>query len=92
MSYEHSEASAQHSLSLEGRNKMSITGVLDVNGFDDSTVILTTSQGELHIRGESLRVDRIDPDMGQVLINGLVQELRYDEAAPARSLWSRLFG
>ena len=73
MSYEHSEASAQHSLSLEGRNKMSITG-------------------ELHIRGESLRVDRIDPDMGQVLINGLVQELRYDEAAPARSLWSRLFG
>ena len=75
MSYEHSEASAQHSLSLEGRNKMSIT-----------------SQGELHIRGESLRVDRIDPDMGQVLINGLVQELRYDEAAPSRSLWSRLFG
>ena len=93
MSYEQAaSANAQHSLSLEGRSKMSISGVEDVSGFDENTVILTTSQGELCIRGDSLHIDRIDLDAGQVLINGLVQELKYDEAAPARSIWSRLFG
>ena len=93
MSYEQAaSANAQHSLSLEGRSKMSISGVEDVSGFDENTVILTTSQGELCIHGDSLHIDRIDLDAGQVLINGLVQELKYDEAAPARSIWSRLFG
>ena len=93
MSYEQAaSANAQHSLSLEGRSKMSISGVEDVSGFDENTVILTTSQGELCIRGDSLHIDRIDLDAGQVLINGLVHELKYDEAAPVRSIWSRLFG
>lgn len=93
LSYEQTAAAAaEHSLSLEGRSKLSITGVQDVNGFDENTVILTTNRGELCIQGESLHIDRIDPDTGQVLINGLVQELKYEETAPGRSLWSRLFG
>ena len=93
LSYEQAaDTMVPHSLNLEARNKMSITGVQDVSGFDENTVILTTSQGELCIKGEALHVDRIDLESGQVLINGLVQELKYDEAAPARSVWSRLFG
>ena len=92
MSYEQTVTTTQHSLSLEGRNKMSITGVQDVSGFDENTVILTTSQGELSIYGEGLHIDRIDLETGHVLVSGKVGELKYDEAAPSRSLWSRLFG
>ena len=92
MSYEQVRAAGEHSLSLESRNKMSITGVQDVGGFDENTVILTTSQGELSIYGEGLHIDRIDLETGHVLVSGKVGEIKYDEAVPSRSVWSRLFG
>lgn len=93
MSYEKDNTAAKpHSLSITERERMSISGVVDVSGFDDSIVILSTSQGELTIRGEGLHIDRIDLELGQLEVQGRVQELRYDEPAHSGSLWSRLFG
>ena len=54
MSYEQSRSEVQrsHTLSMENRDKLSLTGVEDVSGFDESLVVLTTSMGELTVRGE----------------------------------------
>lgn len=92
MSNDKQAAPVPHSLSLNEREKMSISGVLDVSGFDDSIVILSTSQGELTVRGEGLHIERIDLDAGRLEVQGRVQELRYDESVPGRSFWTRLFG
>ena len=81
-----------HSLTLEGREKMSITGVDDVSGFDENTIVLTTSQGALNIHGQGLHIDRIDLDAGELELRGKIQELSYDEPARSGTLWSRLFG
>lgn len=81
-----------HSLSLEGREKLSITGVDDVSGFDEGLVVLRTGQGELSIRGRELHIERIDLDSGMLELHGHVQDLSYDEPAEGRTLWSRLFG
>lgn len=79
-----------HGLRLEGREKLSVTGVQDVSGFDESTVLLETGLGELCIRGEGLHIERIDLNTGALELQGKVKELSYDE--PARgSLLSRLF-
>lgn len=92
MSRENNTAPMPHSISLSEREKMSVSGVLDVSGFDESIIILSTAQGELTVRGEGLHIDRIDLDTGRLEVQGRVQELRYDESAPKNSLWSRLFG
>lgn len=94
MSYEQSSSEVQrsHTLSMENRDKLSLTGVEDVSGFDESLVVLTTSMGELTVRGEGLHIERIDLDSGQLEVRGKVQELSYDESAPKGTLWSRLFG
>lgn len=94
MSYEQSRSEVQrsHTLSMENRDKLSLTGVEDVSGFDESLVVLTTSMGELTVRGEGLHIERIDLDSGQLEVRGKVQELSYDESAPKSTLWSRLFG
>lgn len=79
-----------HGLRLEGREKLSITGVQDVSGFDESTVLLETGLGELCIRGEELHIERIDLNTGALELQGRIRELSYDE--PARGgLLSRLF-
>ena len=94
MSYEQSRSEVQrsHTLSMENRDKLSLTGVEDVSGFDESLVVLTTSMGELTVCGEGLHIERIDLDSGQLEVRGKVQELSYDERAPKSTLWSRLFG
>ena len=79
-----------HGLRLEGREKLSITGVQDVSGFDEGTVLLETSLGELCIRGEGLHIERIDLNTGALELHGRIRELSYEE--PARGgLLSRLF-
>ena len=81
-----------HRLSLEGRGRLLIEGVEDVSGFDETLVLLTTSQGDLSIRGQQLHIERIDLDAGHLELKGHVQELSYDEPSQSSSLWSRLFG
>lgn len=81
-----------HSLSLETRERLSISGVNDVSGFDESLIVLTTVQGDLTVRGQGLHIDKIDLDQGQLEVRGHIQELSYEEPTPSGSLWSRLFG
>ena len=73
MSYEQSRSEVQrsHTLSMENRDKLSLTGVEDVSGFDESLVVLTTSMGELTVRGEGLHIERIDLDSGQLEVRGV---------------------
>ena len=94
MGYEQAPRTVQksHGLNMENRSKLSLSGVEDVCGFDESLVILNTSMGRLSIRGEMLHIGRIDLDSGELELSGKVQELSYDEIEPHRSLWAKLFG
>ena len=85
-------AAKSHSLNMENREKLSLSGVEDVSGFDENLVILQTSMGSLTIRGESLHISRIDLESACLELSGKIQELSYDEHSPSPSLWSRLFG
>ena len=79
-----------HGLRLEERERLSITGVQDVSGVDENTVLLETGLGELCVRGEGLHIERIDLNTGALELRGKIRELSYGE--PARGgLLSRLF-
>jgi len=94
MAYEQAQKQTQkeHTLSMQNREKLSLTGVTDVSGFDESTIVLVTAMGPLSIHGEGLHIDRIDLTVGQLEVRGRISELRYEEAAQAGGFWSRLFG
>ena len=81
-----------HSLQLEGREKLSLSGVEDVTGFDESLIVLSTAQGELSIRGENLHIERIDLQLGSLEVRGHIQDLSYEEPSRSGGLWARLFG
>lgn len=80
-----------HSLRIDNREKLSISGVEDVAGFDENMVVLTTALGELTVRGQGLHIGKIDLDAGQLELEGKLVELHYDEPASG-GWWSRLFG
>lgn len=81
-----------HSLSLESRSKAAITGVEAVESFNEQMVVLSTSAGMLTLLGSGLHVSRLSLDDGQLLVEGDIAALEYDERrGKSRGLMSRLF-
>lgn len=64
---------------LENREKLNITGVLDVLSFDDQIVILETELGLLTVKGENLRINKLSLDTSEVTIDGTIYQLAYSE-------------
>lgn len=92
MEGEEKTAAMPHSLKMENRESLCVTGVEDVSGFDEELIILTTSLGALCIRGDRLHIERIDLDTGELKVSGYIRELSYTEPESRRSFLGGLFG
>ena len=64
---------------LENREKLTISGVLDVLSFDDQIVIVETELGLLTVKGENLRINKLSLDTSEVTIDGTIYQLAYSE-------------
>ena len=81
-----------HKVTLEGRNRLTVTGVLDVERFDEQAAVLETSGGTMILRGRELHVEELDLRAGQVRVSGEVSSLSYEETAGTQgSFLARLF-
>lgn len=80
-----------HRLVLDERKNLSVSGVEEVVNFDESQVSVQTVKGILQVRGEGLRVERLEKNAGELTISGLVTELEYEETGPGAGFWGRLF-
>lgn len=85
------EQGIRHSLSLEGRRALRVTGVEEVESFDETAVVLSTVQGVLVVRGEGLHIEALSLDGGELKLNGEVDSLTYEAERSAGGLFSRLF-
>ena len=94
MSYEEKQhpSAKTHSISMENRTKLNVTGVEDVESFDENAIIMNTSQGDLIVRGTGLHIGRISLDVGQLSVEGSISELSYEDKAPSGGFWQKLFG
>lgn len=84
--------SVGHNLRLEDRNKLSLTGVTDVESFDETAAVLETAMGTLVIRGSSLHVEQLNLEAGELKLSGEVDSLGYEQRASSQgSFLGRLF-
>lgn len=79
-----------HDLILEGREKLSVTGVNKVLQCDAENAVLDTGKGTLRLRGASLSIESLDLDKGEVKLTGRVDGLEYSAAPSAGGFWRRL--
>ena len=78
-------------LRLENRARLNVTGMREVESFDESAVVLHTAKGVLVIRGQSLHLQTLSIDGGQVAVDGTVDALVYEETQKQGGFFSRLF-
>lgn len=76
-------------LILENREKLTITGVVDVLSFDDQIVIVETQGfGLLTIKGEDLRINKLSIDSSEVIIEGEIFNMGYSDSEPNKKAGS----
>ena len=95
MPYESDRArpEAAHHIILEERERLTVSGVEEVESFDESAIYLTTAQGGLEIQGEGLHIEKLSLDGGDLKVEGRVNALIYDTDGRERGGWlGRLFG
>lgn len=79
-----------HRLTLNERRQLSMTGVSEVVSFDETAVVLRTELGTLVIQGRDLQLKTLSLEGGQVVVEGSVASLHYEEPRPAGSWLRRL--
>ena len=77
---------------LENREKLTISGVLDVLSFDDQIVIVETELGLLTVKGENLRINKLSLDTTEVIVEGTIFNLTYSEKNLDKKSGSNIFG
>ena len=65
-------------LTLENREKAILTGVTDVERFDESEVVLHTHGGRLTLTGANLHVSSLQLEEGRLLVDGVIDGASYD--------------
>ena len=68
-----------HSLILDNRKSLSISGVSDVDSFDEQVVVAYIEQGELIIKGNGLHINRLNIESGDLQIEGKIDSLSYSD-------------
>ena len=81
-----------HTLTLSERKKLTMTGALEVVSFDDSFVVLKTTLGTLTVLGENLQLKQLNPEGGNVAVEGEISALQYEQARSGGSWLQRLLG
>ena len=71
------EEERKSSLSLEDRKKLTLSGALEVVNFDDEKISLNTILGNLAIKGEGLKMNKLDVQNGDVIIIGYISSMIY---------------
>ncbi len=85
-----------HSVQMENRGSMFMTGITDVIAFDLNKVVLESDYGVITIKGSDLHVNRLSVDKGELDVDGSIQSFEYTEisnySTKSKSVFNRLFG
>lgn len=68
-----------HNVIMENREKVVITGIIDIHSFDDELVLTETEMGILTIKGKDLKMNKLNLDNTELVVEGQIGMLQYNE-------------
>lgn len=84
MGYE-MELGAAHHVLLEERSSLTVSGVSDVERFDESEIVMSTARGTLVVSGSGLHIEKLSLDGGDLKVEGEIDALSYEDNRRERS-------
>lgn len=85
--------SLNHSVTINERKNIIITGVKKIESFDEEEFFMETSMGNLTLKGEGLEIIKLDTYQGNVSIKGKANSISYSEGLKEKEsgLFNKLF-
>lgn len=82
-----------HNLIMENRRKLNVSGVSDVESFNEDEIILHTDMGGLLIKGSGLHINKLSVEVGEVALEGEIDGIDYIESRKTKGagILSRMF-
>ena len=83
----------KHTLYMEEREKVRVSGVLEVLSFDEEGIMMETDCGLLLLKGSGLHMGKLDLESGDVAVEGSVDSITYSDGrmAEKQSFLGKLF-
>lgn len=69
---------SRHTITLDNREKLTVTGVSDILSYDDENIFAHTEDSALIIRGYNLHITSFDQNKGLLIADGNISSLTYD--------------
>ena len=76
------EKQEKNDIALRSRKHIDVTGVKDVQSFDEGSVVMTTCCGDMAIEGAGLKIGTLDTDRGIVSVDGKISAVIYYDDVP----------
>ncbi len=92
MAYDMTFPPSAHRIELEGRERLFITGVDDVDRFDENEITMRTCAGTLVVTGENLHIGKLSLDGGELHVDGSIESISYEDTRSGGGFFSRLLG
>ena len=73
-----------HRLELQGREQLTVTGVEDVERFDETGIVMSTCAGTLVVTGEGLHIGKLSLDGSELHVDGRIDAVSYEDEGVSR--------
>ena len=82
-----------HKMTLTNREKMTVTGVEDVDSFDDDRIVIYTVDGIMTVKGAEFRINRLNVEDGELEVEGEIDSIEYSDGHKSEKvgLFSKIF-
>lgn len=74
----------KHDVLIKSRQRMEMTGILDVSSFDEEEIIVQTGTSGVSIEGENLKIEKFNSESGELILNGSINGLFYYSKKPEK--------
>ncbi|MFC5704222.1 sporulation protein YabP [Cohnella faecalis] len=91
---DHGKTAKHQEVRMLNRKLLEISGVGNVESFDNEEFLLETECGFLTVRGQNLHMKNLNLEQGLVAIEGLIHSLQYldgNGAGKSKGLFGKLF-
>lgn len=87
------QRAALHNIILENREKLSVSGVEEVESFDEDNIILYSQLGLISIKGANMRINKFNVESGELVIEGEIDIIEYSDGGGGHKggMFSKLF-
>lgn len=85
------EKFSNHMVTIDNRKRMMLTGMVEVVSATDKIIVAKTADRQVNIFGSQLRVNKLNLEEGLLIIDGEINDLKYNSLSGGKPFFKRLF-